>query len=291
MNSNAGARGASAGSKLTLEQVLDRANRLPSPPGLVADLIASLEDDGARLDDLAERIGRDQAIAAKVLRLANSAFYGMAGKVASLVQASVVLGQRNLRSLAIGAGVIAPFAGLKGAPYDLSQFWRHSVGVAAAARALATECGENVEFAFTAGLLHDIGRLVLVAGFPDAYAEVLRERAATDSYLIDAEREHLGLDHALVGAALAQRWRFPEPIRVAVAEHHDLPENAAKLSCLVQCADVLAIALDFGNSPEALVPPLAAQAWNQLELTWETLPSLLPEVDRLYAGASELFAN
>lgn len=277
--------------KLALEQELERAAKLPSPPGLVADLIASLDEEDAHLDDLAARIGRDQAIAAKVLRLANSAFFGLAGKVASLTQASVVLGQRNLRSLAIGAGVIGPFAGLKAQSYDLSQFWRHSVAVAAAAKALAARTGEDADFAFTAGLLHDIGRLVLVAGFPEAYAEVLRERAATDSYLIDAEREHLGLDHALVGQALAERWKFPEPIRAAVAQHHDLPENAPALSGLVQLADVLAIALDFGNAPEALVPPLSAQAWNQLGLDWDSLPALLPEIERLYAGASELFAS
>ncbi|MBI3147390.1 MAG: HDOD domain-containing protein [Betaproteobacteria bacterium] len=277
-------------SPLDLERVLDRANKLPSPPGLVADLLASLVDEHANLDDLAQRIGRDQAIAAKVLRLANSAFFGLQGRVASLVQASVVLGQRNLRSLAIGAGVIAPFSGIKGAAYDLSQFWRHSVGVGACARALAGRVGENAEFAFTAGLLHDIGRLVLVAGFPQEYGEVLRVRAATDVFLIDAERGILGLDHAVVGAALARRWKFPEPIQAAVAEHHEPGEQAARLSSLVHCADVLAIALDFGNVAEALVPPLSAAAWNRLELDWNEMPALLSEIDQLYAGASELLA-
>jgi putative nucleotidyltransferase with HDIG domain len=257
---------------------------------LVAELLASLDREDMQLDDLARRIGQDQAIAAKVLRLANSSFFGLQGKVASLVQAAVVLGVRNLRSLAIGAGVVAPFAGLKTAGFDLGQFWRHSVGVGACARTLAARADENGEFAFTAGLLHDIGRLVLIAGFPGEYAEVLRQRATNDAFLIDAERSALGIDHAEVGAALATRWKFPSPITAAVADHHAIRGDSTKLACLVHCADVMANALDFGAAPEALVPPLDHHAWGVLGLGWEVLRESLPEIDQQYASASQLLA-
>ena len=187
-----------------------------------------------------------------MLRVANSSFYGLRGKVVTVQDAMVVLGFRNVRTLVMAAGVTGGFPAAAAGGFDLRAFWMHGIVTAVCARSFAGDAGIDPERAFTAGLLHDIGRVVLATCFPDHYRRVAEYRARHDCHPIEAERQILGLDHAAVGSALTERWKFAPVIQRAVAGHHSPPEAAppgAKpdVAGLIHVADVAAHALDLAG--------------------------------------------
>ena len=266
---------------LTLDEVLADISQLPSLPAVVDELIHALGDEDISIDQLAEGIAKDQALAARALRVANSPFYGVQNKVASIHDAIVVLGFRAVNSLVMAASVTGYFAPGGESAFDLSGFWRHSIGTALCARGLAHRASLDAEGGFTAGLLHDIGRLLLVTTHPRQYAEVMAWRDEQDCPLPEAEWRILGFDHAQVGEMLAQRWHFPPDIVRSVALHHaPVPASECSLADVTHVADVLAHALDLTGASQAMVPPLDPEAWYRLHLDGPFLKTLLTKVER-----------
>lgn len=281
---------------LTLEEVLADIRQLPSLPAVVGELIRTLDNDAAGIDQLAEGIAKDQSLAARALRVANSPFYGIQHKVASIHDAIVILGFRAVGSLVMAASVTSYFTPPPEMAFDPMRFWRHGIGVALCARALAREVGLDPEAAFTAGLLHDIGVLMLLTTRPEHYAEVLAARRERDCHLVEVERELLGFDHATAGAALADRWRLPEEIVRAVALHHAPGpgrESSVRpaLDDIVHVANILAHALDLAEDPDALVPPLDVAAWRRLGLDESTLKAILPGIEQAHEGYCALLSG
>ncbi len=262
-------------SKLTADTVLARIRQLPSLPAVVLDLLASLEDDDADINALARKISQDQALVVKTLRVANSSFYGLQGQVETIHDALVVLGFRQLRTLVVAASVNTR---IPGAELDAAlnrHFWQHGLLVGLCAQQLAKACGRNADGAFTAGLLHDLGRLVLAGCFAAEYREVEAYRREHDCYGLEAEAAVLGIDHAAVGGALAERWNLPASLREAMAQHHAPEEAVDKNTALIHVADIMAHALDLTQVADDLVPRLSASAWNQLGLDWTRFKSCL----------------
>ncbi|MFS2020962.1 HDOD domain-containing protein, partial [Massilia sp. CT11-108] len=184
-----------------LTQVVQRLRDLPALPSIVLDLISSFGREDVDVTTLAEKMSRDQALAAKILRLANSSFYGLPAKVKTVKQAIVVLGFDSARALAVASTVIDRFGGAGGPRVDVAHFWRHSIATALCARSLARQAGLDQDAAFIGGLLHDIGRLVLAISFPEQYARVIAEYE--DVGLSAVERRVLGVDHEHAGQLLA----------------------------------------------------------------------------------------
>lgn len=274
-----------------VEDILAEIGQLPSLPAIVGELAEALRDEDANLDGLAANIARDQAIAARALRVANSPFYGLQQRVGTIHDAIVVLGFRAVGSLVTAASVTGFFKPMTESGFDLPRFWRHGIGVALAGRALAARAGLGGEAGFTAGLLHDIGRLLLATARPRHYAQVLAWREATDTSLEAAERHVLGLDHAMAGEALARRWRFPEDICLAVARHHAPPaETRASLVDVTHIADALAHALDLAGDPQAQVPPVERAAWARLGLDGADLAPLLTHIEQEHESYCALLA-
>jgi putative nucleotidyltransferase with HDIG domain len=252
---------------VTLDQALANLRDLPSLPLIVTDLISTFGQDDVAIAELSAKIAKDQALAAKTLRLANSSFYGLQSRVRTIDQAIAVLGFDAVRSLVTAAGIIGQFGGDGESAFDFTAFWRHAIGSALCAKSLARQAGLNQEFAFVSGLLHDIGRLVLVTRFSQQYGAVLAYRAGHDSDMLDAERAVLGIDHAQVGRALAQQWKFPQLIQRAIAAHH-APERSdlGEVASVVHAANVIAHALDLDGKPGEPVPPLQQDAWDSLRV-------------------------
>ncbi|MDQ5945995.1 MAG: hypothetical protein QG619_1418, partial [Pseudomonadota bacterium] len=191
--------------QLDRDTVLKGVRNLPSLPTVVIELLQSMDNDDADTRELAGKLARDQALTAKVLRVANSSFYGLQGKVDSIGDAIVVLGLHGVRTLATAAAITDVFApkGSGGAAsvqtYNMHLFWRHSIAVGLCAKAIARKRRLNDGNAFTAGLMHDIGRLALASCFPAHIAAVAKDRAETGDCWLFAERRVLGLDHAEIG--------------------------------------------------------------------------------------------
>lgn len=285
------------------DTVIRSIGQLPSLPAVVAELLSNMEQEDVDVHLLAAKITLDQALTAKTLRLANSSFYGMQSQVTSIQQAITVLGFNSIRTLVTACSVTGNFTPRPGNRFDFQAFWRHAVGTAVAARALAPHLGHNPDTAFTAGLLHDIGALVLATSFPELYQDVVVYRGSHDCATRDAERAVFGLDHALVGSTLAAHWKFPPAIQHAVAGHHDDagPSPAdnnddngggkASLALLVQMANFVAHALDLSGVDDELAPPLSRQAWAALALSDEAMLTVLQGTEQGFQDMCQILVG
>lgn len=278
-----------AASPLTLETALADIRNLPSLPVVVMELLDLFEDENADAKQICARINRDPPLTARVLRLANSSFYAVRGEVATIDDALTILGVRNVRTLVLTAVLTSSLPAFNAGWFDQDAFWRHAIMVAISARLLAEHMGLDGGIAFTAGLLHDIGQLVLVARFPEQYRPAVEQREQTGGALFESERAVLGLDHAAVGAALAARWKFTPAIQQAVADHH-LQAVSASLSGAVRIADAISHAIDDSGATDHTsgLPPEAALA--QVGIQPDAIGALLDEIQTRSRAAAELLA-
>ena len=241
--------------------------QLPVQPGAAMRLLWMLEDPRTSAADLGRLIESDPALSTQVIRLANTAFYGLSGKVSSAWRAVTVLGLATVRALATTAAFDLFSEKGRSVP---DEFWGHSVTTAAAASSLARRVGVQANDAFSAGLLHDIGSALVFRRAPRRYDTVL-ERLAEDPTLtlIEAEREEFGVTHAEVGAAALSVMKFPGDLTDAIATHHNVPADVGPvLGRLLIAADALAISVDgvthehnapIGETLEALEIPASAE--------------------------------
>jgi putative nucleotidyltransferase with HDIG domain len=275
--------------KLAIDSALlqRRISQLPSWPRAAAQALESLRDEATGADECARCIGHDQALTARVLRLANSAFYGVPGRVASVNSAIQMLGKRTLGAALTAATANTQFNAIGCAGFDYDSFWRHAVGTAIAAESIARARLFDDEAAFTAGLLHDIGRLALAAHFPQEAAAVLTLARDSDLPWLEAEHRTLDTDHATIGASIAAYWRFPSPVQAAIASHHrpQPSSGAAGLDDVIHVADAMAHALDLAGDPHEAVPEVDPQSWQRLALNAEQVLALLQRTEQ---GVGEL---
>jgi HD-like signal output (HDOD) protein len=208
-----------------LAHAVSSLSRLPSLPAIYRELVEELQADSPELSRIAELIGQDVAMTAKILQIVNSAYFGVRRKVTTTAQAVSYLGLENISSLVLAANVfsqldVEPSAG----GFSIERLWEHSGAVGHFARALMKAEGrskQEVDEALTAGLLHDCGKLVLAANLPDQYGEVLALAKTDGRPLVELERGAFGAGHADVGAYLLGVWGLPDPIVEAVAFHQE----------------------------------------------------------------------
>ncbi|MCC6266230.1 MAG: HDOD domain-containing protein [Dehalococcoidia bacterium] len=210
-------------------ELLNRVDDLPPLPAVAAKVMSMAEDDKTSAMDLAGVLATDQALTAKLIRISNSAYYGFARRISTVREAVVMLGFKQVRQVSVGASMMNAFKrnGVDDG-FDLDLFWGHSVAVAVASEALARKTlGAKPEDAFTAGILHDIGRLVLRQVMPQEFARAVAIARSGDIPLHDAEFETTGYQHDEIGQALGERWKFPGHLVDAVRCHHDGSLTAA----------------------------------------------------------------
>jgi putative nucleotidyltransferase with HDIG domain len=275
--------------RLTPEQLAAGVQDLPSLPAVVMELLSSIEQEDIDISVLAKKVSYDQALTAKTLRLANSSTYGLQVKVTTIQQAITFLGFQTTRNLITAAAITGCFPSGRCEGFHDKAFWRHSIATAACARALARRMRFNQDIAFTAGLLHDIGRLVLVTGHPDAYAQVVAWHAQHGGDWQDAEQAVLGIDHVDAGVALADHWNFSSTMRQAIAYHH-APDihGAGFLATIVHVANAIVHALDLAGDDEELVPRVSSVAWDAMGLNEEAYLHLFRETELQFEEMSAI---
>jgi putative nucleotidyltransferase with HDIG domain len=274
---------------LDVVQVVRRIRDLPPLPSIVLDLISSFEREDVDVAVLAEKISRDPALSAKMLRLANSSFYGLPSKVGTVNQAIVVIGFNSARALAVAGNVIETFDNTDAGDIDVGQFWRHSIAAALCARGLARHAGLAQDQAFIAGLLHDVGRLVLASGFPEHYAQAIDYCTSEGTTLSEAELRVLGVDHQCVGQLLSEAWKFPLAIQRAISQHHaPAAPELVNLAGLIHAADAVVLALGLGCGEHAAVPPLNDATWTRLNITFEQLQDTCRETEAQFEETCQL---
>jgi HD-like signal output (HDOD) protein len=209
-----------------LEDLVDRTVSIPTIPTLLIEINDVLLAEDGSTSDAAEIIARDPAIAATVLRLVNSPFYGLQSSMTAIQPACSILGLRTIRNVVIQAAVLDRFAdGPQLAGFDPRWLWDHSFKAATAARLLAgsmpSDTGMSLDDAYTLGLMHDVGKMVLLQDAPDGFARALRESRRRNVPLARCESELFGFDHAQVAGLLAHRWKLPACVQAAITNHHN----------------------------------------------------------------------
>lgn len=200
---------------MELEALLNYPRALPAMPRAVSDLLAEMNRDDPSPKRVAELIGRDPALTTRVLRLSNSAFFRVSRKIGNADEAVALLGMTHVRSLVMAAALGASFKNVPG--IDLKQFWRYSLRAAEIARSLAETLHQSPGGAFTAGLIHAIGILVMHIAMPDRMAPLDLSTSPLDFNRAAAEKAVLGYSYAEVGAGLVERWQFPVEMVSALA--------------------------------------------------------------------------
>ncbi len=255
--------------------------KLPSLPVIVLDLLRSIEDENISADMLAAKMSTDVALVARLLRVANSSFYGLQRKVSSVSDAIFVLGLSSIRNMALSATLYEALnSRIDAACFDFKGFWRHSLATALCAEALAEKMKSSREAAFTAGLMHDVGRLFLPICFPGHQEAVNEYAMRVDCCAYEAERAVLGTDHARIGRILTEQWNFPSSLSEAVSEHHEADKSTLPpLACVLHLADCIVHGLDLGGEESEQVPRINAYCWNEANLSWADSQALFLAVE------------
>lgn len=265
--------------------VIARLNQLPSLPLIVQEVIASFNYADLNYSLLANKMEQDQGLSAKVLRVANSSFYGLPRQIGSIQEAIVVLGFNSVRSMVLSVGVMQAFSSSLDGKFDRQAYWQHGFRVAGISKALAAHFRLGEQLAFTAGMFHDIGKLVLDLCIPQPFNELLQRQAVSGLSLLELERFELGFDQAEIGAEIIRLWNFPPEIEQVVRHCHqpELQTNFEPLVCLVHVAILLA----SGISGDELMTRLPRNCDSML-LTWERIEACMPCPDQFNAGVSSI---
>jgi len=261
--------------------ILRQEHQLPALPQVFLELQQAINAKNTSADDLAAIISQDPSLTAFLLRMVNSAFYSLPMQIDTISRAVTVVGVNQLSTLAVGTSVMNLFKDVPAEVLDMEQFWKHSIACGLIARRLCRVTGKgDPERAFVAGLLHDIGQLILLQADPERAAAVLIHARSKDVLLFVEEKALLGFDHATLGGMLLRKWNFPFVLVSAVLEHHQPKEKQkAEEPALVHCAEMIATSLGIGSSGEYFVQPPDKAIWDSMGLTPDRIDEMIEDLD------------
>lgn len=273
---------------------LESIEELPTLSSVAMRVNAMLQNMDATARDIAEVIERDQSMVCKLLKLANSSFFGFSSRVSNIAHAVMILGFNTVYNAVLSMAVIDAlgvrnkFNGL-----DMSAFWRHSISVAVVSRHLSGEIkGQQRENAFTAGILHDVGKVVMARFFTDRFLPLWQKVANRETSYVGAERQYFPMGHDAIGAFLTRCWNIPEELTVVVAQHHH-PEILPRpniLALIVNAADSIVNLHLENNQPEDQWPvcPAARQLLGEkIHAVDEWLPDVTEDIKAAWQSILE----
>lgn len=269
-----------------------RIHDLPTLSAVYQQVEALTRDSSSSSAQLAQLISRDPVLTARLLRVVNSARYALTERVTTVSRAVSILGHHTVRDTVLATSVLSLLPNEPRLQDLASAFWRHAIAVGSAAQILgAPSGGPAAAELFTAGLLHDIGKLIWLRYFPDDLLAIHDAATAADITLLEAELAMVNTTHVRLGRILARRWRLPEMYQDVIGFHHEVGIGTGNASACfaVQLADLVAHALELGWPSPLLLPIVQPEAWASLRLDPEVLPDLLETVQAEFQENIELF--
>ena len=280
----------------TPEELAANITQLVSFPDVAFRINEMLSDENSGAAEIGALIEPDPALSAALLRIANSALYGIGGSVSSVERAVTIVGLREVRDLAFGICANAAFEGIPNDLISVEDFWKHSLYCAAAAQSLGRKArvcaGESL---FTAGLLHDIGHLVMFNQSPDLAREALQlsldENDGLSPYL--SERKVFGFDHMAVGAELARQWRLPESLQVCIGFHHEpfTCDGITDAVLVVHLANSIAVLAELDSVNLNDAPPMDDRTFDKLGLNPDVITDIVADTRDSVAELLRIFVN
>jgi len=283
--------------KAIVDKALASIGDIATLPEVTIRIIQIVEDPKSTARDLHEVIKNDPALSVKVLKVVNSAFYGLPGQVASVDRAIILLGLSAVKNIAIAASIARLFKGRRiSENFSASDLWRHSVGVAVAAHDIAKSSPHPCmpDEIFVAGMIHDIGTMVARQAYPDQFAEAINRCETTSENFLSCERALMGADHQAFGVGLTTKWKFPRHLRAAVGFHHNpdaLSVELRNMATLIHLADILCCKEQIGFYLTARDGQITEEMYDTLSVSPEqveairvTLPEKLTEAEATLAS-------
>ncbi len=252
------------------ERLLLSVDKLPTLPTIYYSITEAMEDPRTSADKLASIISSDQVSAIKVLKVANSPFFGFRGRISTISEAVFYLGFNEIRNIIFSLTVIKYFAvKTKTSTFQLTDFWTHSIATGIATRFIGAASRESgIENFFLAGILHDIGKLILSQFAADDFNKALELAAEKHISIRSAEQAVFKIDHTVIGNLLAAKWKLPLSLQDAILGHHapDAQDGNKKLVSAVHLADIMVKLLEFGKSGDDYIPKPQPGIWDILKL-------------------------
>ncbi len=268
-----------------LRHKVESINTLPTVPGVLKRLSAVIEKPRITIVEISAFISNDPALTTKVLKMVNSAIYGFPGRIASVSHATMLLGLNVIKGLLLGVSVFELMQ------KTMNGLYEHSLACAIASRIIAQK--KNVkepEEVSVAGLLHDIGKVILVLEFASEYEAAMKEAQEKGLPIFEAEKNQFSATHADVGGWLAEKWRFPRNLIEVIEFHHRpaLAKNAPLETAIVHTADMLVRARGFGFAGEDFVPEVNPVAFELLKLSDQDIRDVLREMEDNMESAEDI---
>lgn len=273
---------------MNFDALFQQQTALPTIPKVVQEVIDSFNDDNVSIDDISRKLAADQVLSAKILRLANSSYYHSSRSVGTVDDAVLMLGFMTVRTLVISSGLTGGFKAMPGV--DLKQFWRYSMHTAVIAKCLAKKINGNSDFAFTVGLMHAIGQLVMHAAMPEQTLQIDKIAGLLDARRLDVERTSFGYDFSDVGAELAKRWRFPDNFS-AVIKGFPQPlaaQTFEPMAGIVHVAVWRSRVEENKYSKDELEATIPLEVLAKLGISADYILNDMPPISELAAGLEEL---
>jgi putative nucleotidyltransferase with HDIG domain len=268
-----------------LRHKVENINTLPTVPGVLKRLSGVIEKPRITIVEISAFISSDPALTTKVLKMVNSAIYGFPGRIASVSHATMLLGLNVIKGLLLGVSVFELMQ------KTMNGLYEHSLAVAIASRVIALKKGiKEPEEVSVAGLLHDIGKVILTLEYSNEYQAAMNEAQEKKISIFEAEKNQFNATHADVGGWLAEKWRFPRSL-IDVIEFHHRPasaKNAPMESSIVHFADLLVRARGFGFAGENFVPEVNAMAYELLKLSETDIKDVLNQLEDNMESAEDL---
>ena len=263
--------------------IIDRVKDLPTLPDVIHKVLTLVGNESTSAKKLGSLISYDQSISSRLLKVANSAYYGFMKQISTAQHAIVILGFKEVKSLVLG---IAVFDTMKEASSKTSfmreEFWMHSMGCALAGQIIHKKAGGvDPETTFTAALLHDIGKLVLDVFLTQEYLKVLEKVRINGVSMVEAEEEVMGFSHADVGGWLCERWKFPPVLTFPISFHHQVEKvdkNYMRITSIVHLANILSKRAHMGNGGSNKIPVIHLPKQEPLKLKEDDLEKMVGEL-------------
>lgn len=268
-----------------LRQKVENINTLPTVPGVLKRLSVVIEKPQITLVEISAFISKDPSLTIKVLKMVNSAIYGFPGKIASVSHATMLLGLNIIKGLLLGVSVFELMQ------KTMNGLYEHSLACAIASRIIAQKKGlKEPEEVSVAGLLHDIGKVILTLEFPTEYQAAMNEAQSKNISMVDVEKKQFNATHAIVGSWLAEKWHFPRNLIDVIEFHHRpaLAKNVPLEAAIVHMADLLVRARGFGFAGEVFVPEVNVIAYELLNLSESDIKEVLREMEDNMEYAEEI---
>ncbi|MCB1875930.1 MAG: HDOD domain-containing protein [Chromatiales bacterium] len=276
---------------VSLESLIEAGAQVYSLPQVLQQVNELLDDPNASHGHIGQVLSHDSAMTARVLKLVNSSFYGLPGRVDSISRAITLLGARELRDLLTTTWVLKAFHKIPRELIDMAAFWRHSVYVAALAKPIARHAGVlHTERMFVAGMLHDIGKPLIYAQLPDLARSVLLISEGDSGTEIAAEQEILGFTHAEAGAGLLRAWGLPQSLIESTLHHHQpgQAKDYALEAAVIHAANAVANGEEHFHKPAQYIPHIEPATRTLIQWDSLDLPALLLEAGEAFESALSL---